>query len=48
MSIGLYCAFLAIQTGRHRRYFMLEEEAGMTSRHTAEGSRALALARQRC
>ena len=26
ISIGLYCAFLAIQTGRHRRYFMTEEE----------------------
>jgi len=27
VSIGLYCAFLAIQTGRHRRYFMSKEEA---------------------
>ena len=26
MSIGLYGAFLAIQTGRHRGYFTLEEE----------------------
>ncbi len=26
MSLGLYGAFLAIQTGRHRGYFMLEEE----------------------
>jgi Ca2+:H+ antiporter len=26
MSIGLYGAFLAIQTGRHRGYFALEEE----------------------
>jgi Ca2+:H+ antiporter len=26
MSVGLYCAFLAIQTGRHRGYFTLEEE----------------------
>jgi Ca2+:H+ antiporter len=25
MSVGLYCAFLAIQTGRHRSYFTLEE-----------------------
>ena len=27
MSVGLYCAFLAIQTGRHRGYFTLEEDA---------------------
>ena len=26
MSIGLYCAFLAIQSGRHRGYFMSEED----------------------
>jgi Ca2+:H+ antiporter len=26
MSVGLYCAFLAIQTGRHRGYFALEED----------------------
>lgn len=26
MSTGLYCAFLAIQSGRHRGYFMSEEE----------------------
>jgi Ca2+:H+ antiporter len=26
MSVGLYCAFLAIQTGRHRSYFTLEED----------------------
>ncbi len=26
MSLGLYAAFLAIQTGRHRGYFTLEEE----------------------
>ncbi|HUO44681.1 MAG TPA: ionic transporter y4hA [Burkholderiales bacterium] len=26
MSVGLYCAFLAIQTGRHRAYFIAEEE----------------------
>jgi Ca2+:H+ antiporter len=26
MSAGLYCAFLAIQTGRHRGYFASEEE----------------------
>jgi Ca2+:H+ antiporter len=26
MSVGLYCAFLAIQTGRHRGYFTLEED----------------------
>ena len=28
MSGGLYCAFLAIQTGRHRGYFTLEEDGG--------------------
>jgi Ca2+:H+ antiporter len=27
ISLGLYAAFLAIQTGRHRGYFILEEEA---------------------
>lgn len=27
MSVGLYGAFLAIQTGRHRGFFVLEEEA---------------------
>jgi Ca2+:H+ antiporter len=27
ISIGLYCAFLAVQTGRHRGYFMLGSEA---------------------
>jgi len=27
MSVGLYAAFLAIQTGRHRGYFTLEEES---------------------
>ncbi len=26
MSVGLYCAFLVIQTGRHRGFFMLDEE----------------------
>lgn len=26
MSLGLYAAFLAIQTGRHRGYFILEED----------------------
>ncbi|SFK10335.1 calcium:proton antiporter [Methylocapsa palsarum] len=25
MSLGLYCAFLAMQTGRHRAYFTLDE-----------------------
>jgi Ca2+:H+ antiporter len=28
MSLGLYAAFLAIQTGRHRGYFTLDEESG--------------------
>jgi Ca2+:H+ antiporter len=41
VSIGLYCAFLAIQTGRHRRYFMSEEEAEEPS-HAATGGRGLA------
>jgi Ca2+:H+ antiporter len=27
MSIGLYCAFLAIQAGRHRGYFVSDEDA---------------------
>jgi Ca2+:H+ antiporter len=27
MSVGLYCAFLAIQSGRHRGYFMSDEES---------------------
>jgi Ca2+:H+ antiporter len=27
MSVGLYAAFLAIQTGRHRGYFILDESA---------------------
>lgn len=26
ISVGLYCAFLAVQTGRHRGYFMLGSE----------------------
>ena len=41
VSIGLYCIFLAIQTGRHRRYFMSEEEAEEPS-HAATGGRGLA------
>ncbi len=41
ISIGLYCAFLAIQTGRHRRYFMTEEEADEPA-HAATGGRGLA------
>jgi Ca2+:H+ antiporter len=35
MSVGLYCAFLAIQTGRHRSYFTLEEE-DKNKRHRAK------------
>jgi len=42
VSIGLYCAFLAIQTGRHRRYFMTEEEAAEEPSHAARGARGLA------
>ncbi len=42
ISIGLYCAFLAIQTGRHRRYFMTEEEAVEEPSHAAKGGRGLA------
>ncbi len=41
ISIGLYCAFLAIQTGRHRRYFMTEDEAEEPA-HAATGGRGLA------
>ena len=42
VSTGLYCAFLAIQTGRHRRYFMSEEEAAEEPSHAATGGRGLA------
>jgi len=35
MSVGLYCAFLAIQTGRHRSYFTLEEGQGKPAAHTS-------------
>jgi Ca2+:H+ antiporter len=41
ISIGLYCVFLAIQTGRHRRYFMTKEEADEPPHHAA-GGRGLA------
>ena len=41
ISIGLYCAFLAIQTGRHRRYFMTEEEAAEEPTQAAKGTRGL-------
>jgi len=41
ISIGLYCAFLAIQTGRNRRYFMTEEEADEPA-HSPKGGRGLA------
>ena len=41
ISIGLYCAFLAIQTGRHRRYFMTEEEAAEEPSHAAKATRGL-------
>ena len=42
ISLGLYCAFLGIQTGRHRRYFMSEEEAAEEPSHAARGGRGLA------
>jgi len=32
MSVGLYAAFLAIQTGRHRGYFTLEQDAERPAR----------------
>ena len=38
MSIGLYGIFLAIQTVRHRGYFVGEEPAGTESHHHASGS----------
>lgn len=41
ISIGLYCAFLAIQTGRHRRYFMTKEAADEPA-HEMTGGRGLA------
>ncbi len=37
MSVGLYGAFLAIQTGRHRAYFTSDDSEGPTT-HTAPGS----------
>ncbi len=45
MSVGLYCAFLAIQTGRHRSYFTLEE--GNEKRRAARKSRAAVGAERR-
>jgi Ca2+:H+ antiporter len=36
MSLGLYCAFLAMQTGRHRGYFILEEEKAAEARGAPE------------
>ena len=42
VSIGLYCAFLAIQTGRHRRYFMTAAEAAEEPSHAAKSGRGLA------
>ncbi len=41
MSIGLYCAFLAVQTGRHRGYFTLGGEALTGGARTREGRRAI-------
>ncbi len=40
MFLGLYAAFLAVQTGRHRGYFMLESEAGAPSNATDSTSTA--------
>ncbi len=43
MSVGLYAAFLAIQTGRHRGYFTLDEESGKLVKPASEkGSHPLA------
>jgi Ca2+:H+ antiporter len=39
MSIGMYCAFLAMQTSRHRGYFTLEEETAKPADARAEVSR---------
>jgi Ca2+:H+ antiporter len=41
VSIGLYVAFLAIQTGRHRGYFTLEEDDNGPARVSARASRPL-------
>jgi Ca2+:H+ antiporter len=38
MSIGLYGVFLAIQTVRHRSYFIGDESAGTDAHHHATGS----------
>jgi Ca2+:H+ antiporter len=38
MSAGLYCAFLAIQSGRHRGYFMSDEEGDVHDDATASHS----------
>ena len=38
MSVGLYCAFLAMQTGRHRGYFIIEEERGRPRRCSSRRS----------
>jgi Ca2+:H+ antiporter len=34
MCVGLYAAFLSVQTGRHRAYFMLGMEDSETAHHT--------------
>ena len=41
VSIGLYVAFLAIQTGRHRGYFTLEEDDNGPARVSTRASRPL-------
>jgi Ca2+:H+ antiporter len=38
MSLGLYGAFLAIQTGRHREFFTLQSEAAAAEDQPAHGS----------
>ena len=41
MSVGLYAAFLAMQTGRHRGYFVIEEEAAAQEHGEHESGRSL-------
>ena len=38
MSAGLYAAFLAIQTGRHRGYFILDEDSGKLAEQAKEAA----------
>ena len=41
MSVGLYCAFLAIQSGRHRSYFMSDDDVNHNRHSTASHPIAL-------